>query len=99
MNRHTHIPSSRAPVGAKNVPSGTNDLSEPSKEKSIFLVLMESAATTTMMMTPTDQDINEVDTDLFASSEDEAELQRRENLRARDTDINNLNTDRRNTGK
>ena len=31
----------------------------------------------------TKQDINEVDTDLFASSEDEAELQHRENLRYR----------------
>ena len=50
-------------------------------------------------MTPTEQDINEVDTDLFASSEDEAELQRRENLRARDTEINNLNTDRKNMDK
>ena len=42
---------------------------------------------------------DEVDTDLFASSEDEAELQRRENLRARDAEINNLNTDRRKMGK
>ena len=36
---------------------------------------------------------------VFASSEDEAELQRRENLRARDAEVNNLNTDRRNMGK
>ena len=64
-----------------------------------LILKMESAATTTMMMTPTEQDINEVDTDLFASSEDEAELQRRENLRARDAEINNLNTDRRKMGK
>ena len=47
----------------------------------------------------TEQDINEVNTDLFASSEDEAEIQRRENRRARDAEINNVNPDRRNTGK
>ena len=47
----------------------------------------------------TEQDINEVDNDLFASSEDEAEIRRRENLTARDAEINNLNPDRRNTGK
>ena len=47
----------------------------------------------------TEQDLNEVDSDLFAPSEDEAEIQRRENLRARDAEINNLNPDRRNTGK
>ena len=35
----------------------------------------------------TEQDINVVDTDLFSSSEDEAEIRRRENLRARDAII------------
>ena len=39
-----------------------------------------------------------VDTDLFASSEDETEIRRGENLRARDAEINNLNPDRQNTG-
>ena len=47
----------------------------------------------------TEHDINEVDTDLFASSADEADIWCRENLRARDTEINNLNPDRQNTGK
>ena len=36
---------------------------------------------------------------VFASSEDEAELQHIENLRARDAEINNLNTGRRYMGK